>query len=86
MQRLTALFHDHHDLSVAATHIALNHESGMDVAILRGYTKHVRELAVAVLAEKGVRHGQTIIVPAAIVETQHSHDGASHGHISIRAG
>jgi CopG family nickel-responsive transcriptional regulator len=84
-RRLTALFHDHHDLSVATTHVALNHDSGMDVAILKGDTQQVRQLADAVLAERGVRHGQTVIVPAAFDERAHSHDGVSDRHTHIRA-
>ena len=84
-RRLTALFHNHHDLSVATTHVALNHDSGMDVAILKGGTRQVRELADAVFAERGVRHCHTIIVPAAIDEHAHSHDGASIRHTHLRA-
>jgi CopG family nickel-responsive transcriptional regulator len=83
-RRLTTLFHDHHDLSVVTTHIPLNHECGMEVAILKGATNQVRRLADEVLAERGVRHGKTIIVPASVEEHEHSHDGGPQGHTHIR--
>jgi CopG family nickel-responsive transcriptional regulator len=79
-RRLAKLFHDHHDLSVATTHVHLNHESGMEVAILKGATRQVRQLANAVLAERGVRHGKIIIVPASLNQDEHSHVGGQHGH------
>jgi CopG family nickel-responsive transcriptional regulator len=83
-RRLTKLFHDHHDLAVVTTHIPLNHESGMEVAILKGATAQVRRLADEVLAERGVRHGKTIIVPASIEADEHSHDGGAQGHTHLR--
>ena len=86
-RRLAALFHDHHDLAVATTHVPLNHDSGMEVAILRGRTEHVRQLGNAVFAERGVRHGRIIIVPVVPNMGEHHHDGphaASHTHIRAR--
>jgi CopG family nickel-responsive transcriptional regulator len=35
-RRLTRAFHDHHDLSMATMHVHLDHESCLEVAILRG--------------------------------------------------
>jgi CopG family nickel-responsive transcriptional regulator len=83
-RRLTKLFHDNHDLSVVTTHVPLNHESGMDVAILKGATAQIRALSDAILAERGVRHGRTVIVPAAMNDAQHSHDNGEHSHSHIR--
>ena len=83
-RRLTKLFHDHHDLSLVTTHVPLNHDSGLEVVILKGETKRVRRLADEVLAERGVRHCRTIIVPAAIETDEHIHDGGAQGHTHIR--
>ncbi len=77
-RRLVSLFHDHHDLSVANMHVPLNHESGMEVALLKGATDRVRHLASSVLAERGVRNGRLIIVPAVMDAGAHSHDDAAH--------
>ena len=78
-RRLTRLFHDHHDLSLATTHIHLNHDSGMAVALLKGSTPRVELLVKLVLAERGVRYGRVVIVPTLLGEDAHEHDDA-HGH------
>jgi CopG family nickel-responsive transcriptional regulator len=86
-RRLAALFHQHHDLSVATTHMHLNHESGMEVALLKGPTEAVRQLADSVLTERGVRHGRAVIVPAVTGEGEHHHDSPhaqTHTHIRTR--
>jgi CopG family nickel-responsive transcriptional regulator len=83
--QLVAIFHDNHDVSVASTEIPLNHTSGMAVAILKGPIIRIRALAERVQAERGVRHGRLVIVPAAI-EDEHRHDQAgSHTHTHVRA-
>jgi CopG family nickel-responsive transcriptional regulator len=84
-RRLASLFHDHHDLSVATMHVPLNHDSGMEVAMLKGPTARVQNLANMVLAERGVRYGRTVIVPAVTDADSHAHDAAgSHPHTHIR--
>ena len=72
-KRLTRSFHDHHDLSLAAMHVHLDHESCMEVALLRGKTKDVRHLADHIIAERGVRHGRLVTVPVALENQTHSH-------------
>jgi CopG family nickel-responsive transcriptional regulator len=85
--RLAELFHEHHDLAVATMHIHLNHESGMEVAMLKGPTRDVQGLADRVLTERGVRHGRMVIVPAEMDHGEHRHGGANapaHTHIRTR--
>jgi CopG family nickel-responsive transcriptional regulator len=86
-RRLTKTFHNHHDLLMSATQFPLDHHSGMTVAVLRGPTGDVRLLAESVLAERGVRHGRLVIVPARLDTDQHRHDGThghKHGHVRTR--
>ena len=87
-RRLSSLFHDHHDLAVANMHVPLNHQSGLEVAVLKGNTSDVRRLAESVLSEKGVQNGRMIIVPAVTNAGEHRHGDAVHGdthtHIRIR--
>jgi CopG family nickel-responsive transcriptional regulator len=84
--RLTELFHAHHDVAVATMHIHLNHETCMEMAMLRGPTEDIRHLANGVLTERGVRHGKVVIFPAAMDDTQHRHNthAPSHAHIRTR--
>jgi CopG family nickel-responsive transcriptional regulator len=77
-RRLSSLFHDHHDLSVANMHVPLDHQSGMEVAILKSTTERVRELALSVLAERGVRSGRMVLVPAVMDAGEHTHEDAPH--------
>ena len=56
--RLTALQHAHHDLCVSTTHVHLDHDDCLETLLLRGPTAAVRHFADALVAERGVRHGQ----------------------------
>ena len=81
-KRLTRSFHDHHDLSLAAMHVHLDHESCLEVAVLRGKTKDVRDLAAHIIAERGVRHGRLVAVPVALESQTHKHGPeARHRHL-----
>lgn len=77
-ERLAHLQHQHHDLAVSTMHAHLDHEQCIETVILRGPTAEVRELANALIAERGVRHGQLNLVSAEIRMKQHEH---SHAHV-----
>jgi CopG family nickel-responsive transcriptional regulator len=84
-KRLANAFQDHHDLSVATMRVALDHDSCMEVSVLRGPTKRVEEFAENVIAERGVRHGRLMVIPAAIETGRHAHGaGGAHPHEHIR--
>jgi len=76
-RRLTRTFHDHHDLSLTSLHVHLDHGSCLEVSLLKGETQHVRTFADKVITERGVRHGQVIVVPVDPDET-HSHQHPHH--------
>lgn len=85
--RLTHAHHDHHDLSLATTHVHLDHDRCLEVALLRGPSGEVRHFADHVMAERGVRHGRLVLVPAEGDEDSppHRHDHGNdrdrdHGH------
>ncbi|HMV20658.1 MAG: nickel-responsive transcriptional regulator NikR [Betaproteobacteria bacterium] len=81
-ERLTALQHDHHDLSVAAMHSHLDHENCLETVILRGPAAEVRRFADRLIAERGVRHGRINIIA---LEADHGHAHASgHRHVHYR--
>ena len=60
--RLADAFHDRHELSVATMHVHLDHDTCMELAVLRGDAARVRRFAEAVSAERGVRHGRLLVV------------------------
>jgi CopG family nickel-responsive transcriptional regulator len=86
-KRLTLSFHEHHDLSLAAMHVHLDHGSCLEVAVLRGDAQKVRHLADHVIAERGVRHGRLVSVPVEAESEKHTHDdetGHKHLHLHVR--
>jgi CopG family nickel-responsive transcriptional regulator len=71
-KRLTRDFHHRHDLAQATLHMHLDHDSCLEVTVLKGRGSDVQELADHIIAERGVRHGHVVYLPA---------DGAHrHGH------
>jgi CopG family nickel-responsive transcriptional regulator len=62
-KRLTEAFHDHHELSLSSLHVHLDHNSCMEVTVLKGKTGAVQHFAEHVIAERGVRHGRIVLMP-----------------------
>ena len=82
-QRLIAAFHGHHDVTVVSMHVHLDHQSCLEVAVLKGRVAALRELADQVTTQRGVRHASLHLVPAHMVDGAHDHGGgpAPHPHI-----
>jgi CopG family nickel-responsive transcriptional regulator len=86
-KRLTRSFHEHHDLSVAAMHVHLDHDSCMEVAVLRGAMPELRDFARHLVSERGVRHGRLVTVPVEFENQKHAHSaepGRRHLHVHVR--
>jgi CopG family transcriptional regulator, nickel-responsive regulator len=77
-KRLTEAHHAHHELQIATMHVHLDHESCLELAVLRGDTAAVREFSKTVIAERGVTHGQVSFIPVVIETKAHSHRAAGH--------
>lgn len=77
-ERLTGMQHHHHDLTVASMHAHLDHDSCIESVILKGTTTSVRSFADALIAERGVRHGQLNLISGDVDQGRHSHGGASY--------
>ncbi|MBN9488634.1 MAG: nickel-responsive transcriptional regulator NikR [Alphaproteobacteria bacterium] len=78
-QRLTQAQHRHHDLQVATMHVHLDHDSCLEVAILRGPAAELRALADETTSQRGVRHGQLHLIPAEVRHDRHVHGRHVHG-------
>lgn len=88
-KRLSQIFHDHHELSVSALHVHLDHETCLEIDVLRGDAGTVRKLGEQVIAERGVRHGQLVTMPADVKVEKHKHthhraNGRHHTHTHVR--
>jgi len=82
-KRLTRSSHEHHDLSVATMHVHLDHDSCMEVAVLRGAMQDVRHFARHVISERGVRHGRLVTVPVEFETRKHAHGAGRGGAITF---
>lgn len=86
-KRLANAYQHQHDLSVATMRVALDHDSCMEVAVLKGKTAEVERFAGEIVAERGVRHGRVVLIPAEIESERHAHGERRphiHQHIKIR--
>jgi CopG family nickel-responsive transcriptional regulator len=78
-KRLTKDFHEHHDLAQATLHVHIDHDSCLEVTVLRGRGADVKAFADHVIAERGVRHGHVVMMP---VEPHAPH---GHGHGAVKS-
>lgn len=69
-KRLTGVQHDHHALSVSTLHIHVDDRDCLEIAVLRGTVQAVKTFADSVIAQRGVRHGNLHIMPAAARATR----------------
>jgi len=82
-ERLIELQHAHHDLTLSTMHAHLDHDHCIETVILKGPARTVRRFADALVAERGVRHGQLNLV---MLESGHAHAHAhSHEHVADHA-
>jgi CopG family nickel-responsive transcriptional regulator len=79
-ERLAALHHAHHDLTISTMHAHLDHDQCIETVLLKGPVSQVRQFAQEVSAERGVRHGQLNLVSVELGRV-HSHGSGPHRHL-----
>ena len=80
-ERLTDLQHHHLNRVVTTTHVHLDARRCLEVILLRGPARQVRELADVLIATKGVETGRLVLSSTApIPDISLSHEHASHSH------
>jgi CopG family nickel-responsive transcriptional regulator len=77
-KRLTKDFHDHHDLAQTTLHVHIDHDSCLEVTVLKGKGGEVKAFADHVIAERGVRHGHVVILPIESGSAHHHPHGAKY--------
>jgi CopG family nickel-responsive transcriptional regulator len=82
-ERLAAIQHDHHDLTISTMHAHLDHEECIETVLLKGPVSQVRQFAEAIIAERGVRHGNLNLVNVELGKS-HSHGTGPHHHLKPR--
>jgi CopG family nickel-responsive transcriptional regulator len=80
-KRLMRDFHGRHDLAHTTLHVHLDHESCLEVTVLKGRGAEVQHFADHIIAERGVRHGHVVYLPA---DGAHRHGrGETHSHAKV---
>jgi CopG family nickel-responsive transcriptional regulator len=85
-RRLTDLQHDHLDRVVTTTHVHLDAHRCLEVILLRGPAREIRDLANDLIGTKGVETGRLVLAPALPVpgrggeEAAERDDQHPHGH------
>src|SRR4051812_41309705 len=79
-EKLTELQHQHIDRVVTTPHVHLDARRCLEVILLRGTARTVRELADGLIGTKGVETGRLVLASATPIPG-HSYDhGHDHGH------
>jgi CopG family nickel-responsive transcriptional regulator len=73
-ERLTELQHLHLDRVVTTTHVHLDAHRCLEVILLRGSARTIRELADDLIGTKGVETGRLVLASAAPIPDRHGHD------------
>ncbi len=76
IEQMMALQHEHSEIVASTTHVHLDHDTCLEVIVLRGRASEIQKLAVALQGLKGIKQGQLVLARA-----EHSHPHThSHGH------
>lgn len=79
-ERLTEIQHLHLERVVTTTHVHLDAHRCLEVILLRGSAKLIRELADSLIGTKGVESGRLVLTAAGPVPGIHAHGEESHSH------
>jgi len=73
-EKLADLQHEHHEVVISTLHAHLDHDTCLEVVVLRGKSRDVQELADKLISTKGVRHGRLVMSsPDTVSLHRHSH-------------
>ncbi|ETR78608.1 nickel-responsive regulator [Afipia sp. P52-10] len=62
--RLVETAHEHNDIAVATMHVHLDDASCLEITALKGSRGEIQHFADHVIAERGVRYGRVVMIPA----------------------
>jgi CopG family nickel-responsive transcriptional regulator len=77
---------DNHTNINAAMSVPVGHSTSLEVAVLNGTLATVESIANGLFLERGVRHGQLMLIPLSVEKAAHSHshgEDAPHRHYTV---
>lgn len=63
LEEMTNIQHDMHDLILATTHFHLDHDSCLELIVVKGKVKEVQKLSHKLMSLKGVGYGNFTVAP-----------------------
>jgi CopG family transcriptional regulator, nickel-responsive regulator len=72
-EKLTDIQHQHHTQIISTVHAHLDHDTCLEVVVVKGKSKPIQRLADLLISTKGVQHGRLVMSSPAI-----SHSSAKH--------
>lgn len=71
-KKLTSIQHDYHHNIISTTHVHIDHDNCLEVILLKGKAKIVKQIGSQITSLKGVKH--TKLVLTSIIKDTHHHD------------
>ena len=68
--KLTDLQHMYHELIISTTHVHLDHNTCLEVIVVRGASGKIQTLADVLIGTKGVQHGRLVMSSPTICLSQ----------------
>jgi CopG family nickel-responsive transcriptional regulator len=65
-EKLTEQQHSHHDQIVSALHVHLDAHNCLEVLVIRGVVRDIRQIADELIGVKGVKHGKLVMTTTEI--------------------
>lgn len=63
MQELTKIQHEIHDSVLATTHFHIDHHNCLEIIVIKGKAKKLREYSDQIISLKGVKYGKFTVSP-----------------------
>ena len=83
-RRLPDHLRAHHDSTIAALSVPVDHAAALEVVVARGRVGGIEGFANALFLERGVRHGALALIPVERQVERHAHGGEVHAHEHLR--
>ena len=74
-EKLTEIQHQHHAEIISTVHAHLDHDTCLEVVVVKGKSKVIQQLADLLISIKGVQHGRLVMSSPAI-----GHSSSKHSH------
>ncbi len=61
VEKLMNIQHDYHKNIIATSHIHMDHHNCLEVLVVKGKSKRIKEIGDKLISTKGVKHGKVVL-------------------------